>query len=108
MSADNGIYILVSPIPNSMRKEYRVSYAQAIDSLYYFPKDNVLNAAMEVYMFHKAPIFFTEEEAVDYAYFLSKKCGYLEYGFGIMLERKNPYPKMGFKRACEMLDWEFV
>lgn len=82
MSADNGIYILVSPhrtIPKL--KEYRVAYGMAIDNLWYNEDgSDELNMTEVIRYFqdsnvHNDPIHAWNEARIE-----SKKYTILEYG----------------------------
>ena len=83
MSADNGIYILVSKGP-----EYRVAHHQNIEEIYGEFSDESFqwqgdpNAMLEY--FQDAPMFSTLEEALDFASDLSYNYEYLEYGICVI------------------------
>ena len=94
MSADNGIYILVTTdmhkwvndrTTHNMRpngvKAYRVAHAQAIDNLYYYEKIQKYNLGWCMdRIFGNSPTFYNEDEAYDYAKALELDIGYTEYG----------------------------
>ena len=89
MSADNGIYILVTPTNNG-GEEYRVVHAMAIDNLDYdVPEGWDLNPEEVKNYFENTPVFGDEKEALDYAHELAKDWPFLEYGISsIKAERK--------------------
>jgi hypothetical protein len=73
MSADNGIYIAKFP------DGYRVTNSGAIENCWYYPEDSVDRKQTLKDYFGDSPLFPIEEEALLYAYKLSKE-GYTEYG----------------------------
>lgn len=79
MSADNGVYILETAGP-----EFRVVYAQAIDSIYGKFNDETLHWEGDMNMivdyFRNSEIFTEYEHALEYAIRLSKDYWHLEYG----------------------------
>jgi hypothetical protein len=84
MSADNGIYILETQIPETDLREYRVAHAQAIDNLYYDVetgehRHNFIPQVAFQY-FGKCEVFFDPEEALTYANGLAEEYPILEYG----------------------------
>ncbi len=66
MSADNGIYILQA------KDGYRVTHAQAIDNLNWWPEDSgyreELNPQVVYDYFHASKVFSTKEEALKEAW----------------------------------------
>jgi hypothetical protein len=76
MSADNGVYILVSRGPKKRRgytKEYRVAHAQAIDNIFFepdYPRGNGetwLNRKCVLRLFGNARVFTDRRLAEGYA-----------------------------------------
>lgn len=88
MSADNGIYILVSEGP-----EYRVAHHQNIDHIYgNFSEESYQWQGDPVEMvryFGDAPVFSSLEEALDFATELSYNYDYLEYGICVISDFHN-------------------
>ena len=91
MSADNGIYVLFTE--SKKGPEYRVAYAQAIDSIYgkfneqTFRYEGDLTAIQDT--FGEAPVFHTINEALDYAEELEHNYSYLEDGVCVINEFKD-------------------
>ena len=91
MSADNGIYILKSPIqcsPNTF--EYRVAKCSAIENIDY-------RVEYEVLLFGRSKIY-TEDDAWKRAIKISKQTPVLEYGIKL-LERDHPFPGWTLEEA---------
>ena len=86
MSADNGIYILATPIGNG-QYEYRVIHAMAIENI----TDNDINGDPEVVMayFGNAPVFTSHDEALKHAKHLASSVPILQYG---IVDIDLPYP----------------
>jgi hypothetical protein len=91
MSADNGIYVLFTE--SEKGPEYRVAYAQGIDSVYgefseakYRYEGN--SEAIKEY-FGEAKVFYTLNEALDYADGLEQEIGYTEDGVCVINEFKE-------------------
>lgn len=83
MSADNGIYILVTKGP-----EYRVGYHMAIDNIYGNFSDESFQwqgdpEVMYLY-FHADKMFSSMQEALDYAEELVYNYDYLEDGICVI------------------------
>lgn len=86
MSADNGVYVLLTE--SEKGPEYRVAYAQAIDSAYgsyndeagVWDGDNTFLTAV----FSEAPVFYTLNEALDKAEEIAQDYDYLEDGIAII------------------------
>lgn len=101
MSADNGIYILVSPILDENRFEFRVAECQAIDrveiddaNIYYDGSLYYIHELNEVIIFGNSKVYSTKEEAMMRALELEndsyeKKC-YIEYGIKL-IRQQNPF-----------------
>lgn len=96
MSADNGIYILVTPTEKGGVCEYRVAEAQAIENLVYFdPSGDEI--AMWDY-FHHSTVYYSEEMAWKSARELetiieNSEFGYLEYGLK-KIQMSKVFPKV--------------
>ena len=91
MSADNGIYVLLTITEKG--PEYRVTYAQAIDNIY--GKFNEELSRYEgdipaiVSVFGEAKIFHTLNEALDFAEQMEYDYEYLEDGICVISEFKD-------------------
>lgn len=91
MSADNGIYILLTETEKG--PEYRVAYAQAIDSIYgkfneekfrYDGDDEQIRS-----VFGESEVFYTLNEALDKAEEIEQDYNYLEDGIAVISEFKD-------------------
>lgn len=93
MSADNGIYILITPLKQGL--EYRVIYAQAIDNIRFVPSEDDEfdyshgNPREIVQYFENAPRFETFKEAWQCAYELYDEImngdfPIVEYGISVL------------------------
>lgn len=94
MSADNGIYILVTKDSHKKTSEYswtntfgkgviayRVAEAGAIDNLEWYEKNQPYNIGYWLNsVFGKVRPVYSEEEALDIASKLEEEIGYTEYG----------------------------
>ena len=79
MSADNGIYILETPITG--KKEWRVTHAQAIENLHYQPpKGWDMDPQEVVTYFGKSQVFHSKAEALLRADEMARGFAILEYG----------------------------
>mgnify|MGYP006280436045 FL=1 len=91
MSADNGIYVLLTE--SEKGPEYRVAYAHAIDSIYGKFNDESFryegNLVSIQDTFKGAPVFHTINEALDYAEELEQEYDYLEDGICVINEFKD-------------------
>lgn len=91
MSADNGIYVLYTETEKG--PEYRVAYAQAIDSIYgKFNEDTFKyegNAMSIQDTFQGSAVFHTIDEALNYAEELEQEYSYLEDGICVINEFKE-------------------
>ncbi len=94
MSADNGIYILPSPMENG-GTEYRVAHCQAIDNI----DELGLEQEFEVLLFGECQVFSNKEDAWAKACQLADKESFLEYGVCQLPLRQHPFPKMSRERA---------
>jgi hypothetical protein len=90
MSADNGIYILQSPVfdenGNKIDTEFRVSHCQAIENIYY-------DIGFEFRYFNNSPIFNSLSDALMEAAKMFKEHHYIEYGIKILDEMDHPFPE---------------
>jgi hypothetical protein len=88
MSADNGVYILLTETEKG--PEYRVAYAHAIDSIYgkfneeKFRYDGDAEQIRSV--FGKSDVFHTLNEALDKAEEIEQDYDYLEDGIAVISE----------------------
>lgn len=92
MSADNGIYILFTE--SEKGPEYRVAYAHAIDNIYGKYNDELGKYEGDipaiVSVFGEANVFFTLNEALDFAEELEYgREHYLEDGICVINEFKD-------------------
>lgn len=88
MSADNGIYILKTPVLGGF--EWRVEHLQAVDNYSWDDEKNehTINSHIQIKnareMWKDSPVFFTEKEAEAYAFNMldiyQDEGGYVEYG----------------------------
>jgi len=74
MSADNGIYIAKFP------EGYRVTYAQAIDNIMYYPENTRERKETLKEYFGASKLWNTEDEAWKEARRLYEEDNYVEYG----------------------------
>ena len=89
MSADNGIYILVTKGP-----EYRVAHAQAIEDIHFGVRnpDYEWNEKSIVEKFGKVAVSSNKAEALDIALKMSKQCSVLEYGISWIDYSNKEFP----------------
>jgi hypothetical protein len=91
MSADNGIYVLFTE--SEKGPEYRVAYAQAIDSIYGKFNEETFkyegNAMCIQDTFQGSAVFHTIDEALNYAEELEQEYNYLEDGICVINEFKD-------------------
>lgn len=81
MSADNGVYILKSPVhPDLGEFEYRVSYAMAVENINYKPNREGFNTEELKKYFGKCSVFYNRTEAIVFADEIAQTCEILEYG----------------------------
>jgi hypothetical protein len=91
MSADNGIYVLLTE--SEKGPEYRVTYANAIGNIY--GEWNVEKARYEGNIqtiqetFGQVPVFHTLNEALDFAEELEQNYDHLEDGVCVINEFKD-------------------
>lgn len=91
MSADNGIYVLLTE--TEIGAEYRVAYSNAIGNIY-----GNFNADLGKYegdisrivsVFGESPVFYTLNEALDYAEEMEQANEYLEDGICVISDFKD-------------------
>lgn len=96
MSADNGIYILRSPIRTG-HFEYRVAHLQAIENIDY-------DRAHEILYFGKCQVFHNRDAAWKEALKIYDSIdGVLEYGIS-QIDSDHPFPKMSIEEARNQLN----
>jgi hypothetical protein len=96
MSADNGVYILKSPIANSNSVEYRVAHAMAIENIH-LGDENTEEGRREndeyiIGTFKRSRVFTDLSLAFKEAEKIHNKYGWTEYGI-VTEEIKRPFPK---------------
>ena len=91
MSADNGIYVLLTETEKG--PEYRVAYTQAIDNIYGKFNEELCryegNIPSIVSVFGEAKVFHTLNEALDFAEEMEYDYEYLEDGICVINEFKD-------------------
>lgn len=91
MSADNGVYVLLTE--SEKGPEWRVAYSQAIDNIYGKYNDDLgrYEGHIEsiVSVFSDAPVFYSLSEALDKAEEISYDYEYLEDGICVINEFKD-------------------
>lgn len=91
MSADNGIYVLYTD--SEKGPEYRVAYAHAIDNIFgkWNPDSNQYEGDVEKIKetFGNSEVFYSLDEAVDFAEKMEYDYEYLEYGIGVINDFRN-------------------
>jgi hypothetical protein len=114
MSADNGIYILRSPIRpltdelgvdpepwSPIREEFRVTHAQAIDNLEFEPDCQGFNTGILIDYFGKCEVFTSRDQAYELARKkadeIAMECLPLEYGIS---EIRLPFPFPELQDGC--------
>lgn len=108
MSADNGIYILVTPTEKEHRYTYRVAHAMAIGNIYYY-EDGPLSDATIVKYFGKCEVLTNKRRAIDLAYEMKQVmeddgcC--IEYGVSV-IQWGKPFPNMTKNEAETILQCE--
>lgn len=107
MSADNGIYVLSTPIPEKYLelREYRVAHAQAIDNIYYYKEGTKLREAELVMYFGRSKPYLSREAALICAHDMAKTCEILEYGV-CEIEWPTVFPMMTIEEAENILKEE--
>lgn len=97
MSADNGIYILVTMKKDSHDCEYRVAHAQAIDNLDYGTEEDKQNSMVQY--FGKSKVY-NESDAILFAHDLAKNYSVLEYGVSTIDLTPQEFPEIPYEQAC--------
>jgi hypothetical protein len=91
MSADNGVYVLLTETEKG--PEYRVAYANAIDNIYGKYNNDLGRYEGDVKCikstFAEAPIFHSLNEALDHAEELENDYEYLEDGVCVITDFKD-------------------
>lgn len=91
MSADNGIYILFTNPDTG--PEYRVAYANAIDNIYgeYNEQTHKYDGNIENIksIFGESQVFYTLNEAFDFAEQMEYEYDGLEYGVNMITDFKD-------------------
>lgn len=87
MSADNGIYILVTEGP-----EFRVAHCQAIENIEWQPNYHGLNKEEILVYFATCKVLNNLEDAFNYAKKLSEDYYVLEYGICILDHEEVLFP----------------
>jgi len=82
MSADNGIYVLKSPVHEDMpgELEFRVTHAMAIDNITYEPDRDGFNTRVLIRYFGRCVVIRDRTEALVEADRLAQYYVILEYG----------------------------
>jgi len=96
MSADNGVYVLESPLmaeaPNGQEihyaDEYRVAHCQAIENLW---DCGQYSLDFERQMFGQSPVYHDKDEAILAAHRIAETITVLEYGVKV-LHMEHPFP----------------
>ena len=91
MSADNGIYIFLTE--SEKGPEYRVAHTQAIDNIYgeWNDKTAKYNGDIPaiVSTFGESEVFYTLNEALDFAEHIENDIGYTEDGICVISDFKD-------------------
>jgi len=91
MSADNGIYVLLTE--SERGPEYRVAHTFAIDNIYGEWDSETgkyvgnIDAILDT--FQQVPVFYTINEALDFAEELENEVGYTEDGVCVISDFKS-------------------
>jgi hypothetical protein len=99
MSADNGIYILVTKgVVGTALYEYRVVEAGAIENIFaedkHFDAKIGWNTQQIKNYFGKCQVFFDDFTPMKYAFNIEKETGWTEYGINYLSQFKEyPFPK---------------
>ena len=96
MSADNGVYVLESPIvavaPDGQEvtvgNEYRVAHCQAIDNLYAVES---IAKYYEYEIFKDSEVYYDKDEALLAAHRIAERIPVLEYGVNL-IKMGHPFP----------------
>jgi len=105
MSADNGIYILVTKDQHRRVNEYttintftgieayRVAHAQAIDNLEWYEDNQPYNVGYFLHaIWGDSEVFYSADEAYAKAKEILKDVGYTEYGIGFIERTQYRFP----------------
>ena len=91
MSADNGIYVLYTETEKG--PEYRVAYAHAIENIYgeYNEDTGTYNGNLQNIKdtFADSQVFYSLNEALDFAEKMEYDYEYLEYGIAVISEFRD-------------------
>lgn len=91
MSADNGVYVLLTETDKG--PEYRVMYAQAIDNIYGKFNDELGKYEGDVSAitstFGEADVFHSLNEALDHAEWIAEDYEFLEDGICVISDFKD-------------------
>ena len=91
MSADNGIYVLLTETEKG--PEYRVAYAHAIDNIYGKFNDELCRYEGDIQsivsVFGESDVFHTLNEALDFAEEMEQNNEYLEDGICVISDFKD-------------------
>jgi len=105
MSADNGVYILVSP--KGSGKEYRVTHAQAIENVTLDPKEfGDMHLYSQVLYFAQSAVFTDRQAALQEAARIHDRVGWTEYGI-CEIKVDNEFPKYTVPEAEKLLEAEW-
>lgn len=81
MSANNGVYILKSPVhPDADVFEYRVVHAMSIENITNEPDTKGFNTEQLRRYFSKCVVFHNKTMALCVADEVVQECGFVEYG----------------------------
>ncbi len=99
MSADNGIYILVTKGRKRGQKEYRVIHAQAIENICETPdypaspQESVLDRECVLELFGECRVFTDRKFAEGYAMCMEDQTWFTEYGISFLDFSQVRFPK---------------
>lgn len=105
MSADNGIYILETPIgSNKSIQEFRVVHAQAIENINWNSEKSNFdheywNKEALIDYFGECKVYKSQLEALEAASEMAKDYTMLEYGIS-SIECPIPFPNVSCRDAC--------
>lgn len=101
MSADNGIYILVTKKPGSdTEKEYRVAHAQAIENIDYGTDEDKMNSLVQYFGGPRVGYFDNRIDAIVYAHNTAQSYSVLEYGVQEIDYSFMEFPDTPYEQAC--------
>ena len=91
MSADNGIYVLYTD--SAKGPEYRVAYAHSIGNIYgqWDEKSGLYTGDLDTIKaaFQESEVYYTLNEALDFAESVEQDIGYTEDGICVISEFKD-------------------